>query len=252
MNEAPMRYSELPAPPELSAWVHSLWVFSVAEGQGEIEHHVPLTGGAVIVVSPGHEAMYMGPRTTPLITAVRGGDRYWGLHFHPSAARSFLRLKAGSLRDEMLPLSVLGPSVDSSFDAEEGLIRLADAALQLAASAVPPDDVVRRAAAAIVHSSGFVRIDVLSAASGLSARHFRRRFVAESGLTPKELVRIRRVRSAAAAAASHLGDRQWADVATDAGYADQPHLAREFRSLLGAGPEAFRRHARRIRHELLD
>jgi AraC-like DNA-binding protein len=35
------------------------------------------------------------------------------------------------------------------------------------------------------------------------------------------------------------GDRTLADVAAAAGYADQPHLAREFRRLVGASPAQF-------------
>ena len=66
------------------------------------------------------------------------------------------------------------------------------------------------------------------------------------GLTPKELARIERLRESAVAA---IGPgARWVDIAAKQGYADQPHLVREFRRLLGLTPAGFSRHAGRIRH----
>jgi AraC-like DNA-binding protein len=57
--------------------------------------------------------------------------------------------------------------------------------------------------------------------------------VDEVGLAPRRLLRI--VRLHRVPGACHLRPR-WADLAADAGYADQHHLVREFRSLLGETP----------------
>jgi AraC-like DNA-binding protein len=60
------------------------------------------------------------------------------------------------------------------------------------------------------------------------------------GVAPKLACRVARFR----AAVSLLHDRPRTDlsaVAFDAGYADQPHLTREFRALAGMTPGAYRR-----------
>lgn len=249
MAASPMSYSELPSPDELRPWIHSFWLFKVEEGAGEIDHRIPLTGAGFITASVGTEPVFIGPRTAPLSTLVRGGDQFWGVHFFPGGARSFFRLDAGSHRDATLPLRILGAECAPAPSADEGLSRLGEVIVRLARNADQPDPAVRAAVAEIIASRGAARISTLVRQSGLSARHFRRRFNDETGLSPKELARVRRVR---AAASSALDGQEWVDVASDGGFSDQPHLAREFQSLLGAGPEVFRRHALRIRHELLE
>jgi AraC-like DNA-binding protein len=65
---------------------------------------------------------------------------------------------------------------------------------------------------------------------GLSERQLRRRSLAAFGYGPKTLQRILRFRRAVALARRGV---PFVDVAVDAGYADQPHLAREVRELAG-------------------
>jgi AraC-like DNA-binding protein len=76
---------------------------------------------------------------------------------------------------------------------------------------------------------------VASLAAGLSLppRTLYARLFDEVGLAPRRLLRIERLHRVLGAC--HLRPR-WADLAADAGYADQPHLVREFRSLLGETP----------------
>ncbi len=244
-----MSYAELAPPPELRPWIHSFWTFRVEADAGEIEHHIPLTGGAMLSVRAHEEPLFIGPRVAPLTTPVRGGEEYWGVHFVPAGARPLLGLGVGSLREEIVPLRVIGPGIGVATTLEDGLRTLAEGVLRMTERVAQPDSVVAAAVAAIVAARGVVRIVELAQQSNLSGRHFRRRFFAESGLTPKELARLRRLRSAAAAS---IDGSAWADLASDAGFADQPHLVREFQTLIGTGPELFRRHATRIRHQLLD
>jgi AraC-like DNA-binding protein len=73
---------------------------------------------------------------------------------------------------------------------------------------------------------------------GLSGRQLRRRVEEAVGYPPRMLARILRFqRFLHAARASHPG-RDLARLATDAGYADQPHLTRECRELGGRPPAA--------------
>jgi hypothetical protein len=70
------------------------------------------------------------------------------------------------------------------------------------------------------------------------------------GLTAKEYARVRRVRATALAV---LGPAPagWARLAAAQGYADQPHLVREFSALWGAAPGVVVERLRAIAHGYL-
>ena len=74
---------------------------------------------------------------------------------------------------------------------------------------------------------------------GASQRRFSQTFMAEVGLTPKQFTRLTRFRRAVEAirAAPHA---DLTDVALDAGFYDQAHLSREFRTFGGLTPGRFR------------
>jgi AraC-like DNA-binding protein len=81
-------------------------------------------------------------------------------------------------------------------------------------------------------------------ALGVSERHYRRLFIDDMGLPPKVWMRTKRVESALLglgnAASPPLGE-----LAQDAGFADQAHMTREFRTLLDQSPGAVRQIWRR-------
>ncbi|HYG64455.1 MAG TPA: helix-turn-helix transcriptional regulator [Thermoanaerobaculia bacterium] len=258
-----MSYVEIPPPAELHPWVAAFWCFGVRAGAGEIEHRIPLTGGLLLSVDRSGLPMLAGPRTAPLVTTVRGGDLFRGVHFHPGGARPFLHLPPGSLRDAMGPAHLWldrawcgswGP-VAGGEDDMAALDALARGLRELMPRAEPPDPVVRSAVDSLRRSlrteqaDQGTRVEELAAEVRLSPRQLRRRFQAAVGLSPKELARVLRLRSSAASAV--LGVRPWADVSAEGGFADQAHLVREFRSLLGVTPGRFEQHARRIDHRLL-
>jgi len=252
-----MSYVEVPAPPEVRPWIAALWCFRVLPEAGAVEHRIPLTGGLIVSVGKEHEPMLAGPRTAPLVVPVHGGAVFRGFHVWPGAACSLFHLPPGSLRDVQGParfwldpawcrgLSAMADLEDDAEALQEITLRLRE----LIARAAPLDTVVMAAVSRIIRSRGDVRIADL-AEGGLSLRQLRRRFQTAVGLSPKELARIRRLRASAAAAV--VEELSWCEVTADAGYADQAHLVREFRDLLGVTPGAFEQHARRIDHRLVD
>ncbi len=86
-------------------------------------------------------------------------------------------------------------------------------------------------------TGGPISLEALAQAAGVSPRHLLRSFKAETGLTPQHYLRQTRVR--AAAALLRRGE-PLASVAAAAGFADQPHMTRAFRALMGATPGAYR------------
>lgn len=86
-------------------------------------------------------------------------------------------------------------------------------------------------------SRGGIKVADLAGTIGWSRRHLVNRFTAEFGLPPRDLGRLHRFGLAQAYARE--GGR-WADVAARAGYADQAHLSREFKTLAGQTPTEWR------------
>jgi AraC-like DNA-binding protein len=76
-------------------------------------------------------------------------------------------------------------------------------------------------------------VSTIADRTGLSARTLQRRCRARFGYGPQHLARVLRLQRALAL---HRGGAPWAVVAADAGYVDQPHLARECRALTGRAP----------------
>lgn len=131
---------------------------------------------------------------------------------------------------------------------EEERCRLLDRALlPLLAHALPLDPVVMPAVFRLLARPRRDTVGRVARDSGLSPRHFRRRFLQITGLTASELVRIQRLRESARAFVT-AGPSAWIDLAADHGYADQGHLIREYQKLLGLSPTAFESTLGRIRH----
>ena len=104
------------------------------------------------------------------------------------------------------------------------------------AAAPPPPPDAARAWARLQATGGGVRIGALAGELGCSRRHLAARFREHVGVPPKTVARILRFRRALALL---RGGADLAATAQDCGFADQPHLNREFRALAGATPVTF-------------
>lgn len=174
-----------------------------------------------------------GPDTRAQLATGAVGARYVGLRLPPGTGPAVLGLPAYELRDQRIPLAALWPAA------------LARELGERAAHAAQPDELLQSVASArlwahggpdpvarAVHARLAVGRDVASTAAevGLSPRQLHRRSQTLFGYGPKTLARILRMRRALALARSGIPA---ADVAVRAGYADQPHLSREIRTLTG-------------------
>lgn len=97
---------------------------------------------------------------------------------------------------------------------------------------------IHRAAMALHRSNGSTELGHLVRESGHSVRHFNRAFLKQFGMTPKRFARVVRFGYAMRLKL----DRPlltWAAVSQQAGYYDQNHMAKEFKTLVGEGPSSF-------------
>ncbi|WP_315898568.1 AraC family transcriptional regulator [Vannielia litorea] len=103
---------------------------------------------------------------------------------------------------------------------------------RLATTALPP--ALTRAWRIIEGTEGRAPIARIADHLGMTRRTLARQF-RPFGLSPKAAARVARFTAASARA----GTASWAEIAADAGYADQAHLTREFRALSGMTPQHF-------------
>jgi AraC-like DNA-binding protein len=163
----------------------------------------------------------------------------------PAGARDLLGVPAGALRGLALDLAdLLGPDAAQLVDRLHAAktwterFRLVDAALlrrlgdavTTSSADAPPE--VSEAWRVIFGSDGRARVDAVAAHVGWGRRHLSERFRRVTGLTPKEAGRVARF-EAARRALLEPGRPPLGEVAARCGFADQPHLAREWQALAG-------------------
>jgi AraC-like DNA-binding protein len=87
----------------------------------------------------------------------------------------------------------------------------------------------------IIRTRGQTRVREVANGVGWSSRQLERDFGASLGLSPKSFSRIMRFQNLLLL----VGEgalREWANLAIEGGYADQPHMVREFREFTGHTP----------------
>lgn len=161
----------------------------------------------------------------------------------PVGASVVLAMPLGELTDQMVPLdAVLGGGAQQLTDrlavAEDWRMRFAilDGALRrrLENGTQLPMPIIA-AARRLAESGGRMRMDALAADVGWSRRHLARVFTELVGLPPKATAQIHRFERATELLTS-AGSVGLANVAVVAGYADQSHFTREFRTMAGCTP----------------
>jgi transcriptional regulator GlxA family with amidase domain len=136
----------------------------------------------------------------------------------------------------------LGERVAEAPDHASRLRLLAQFALDPRARKRPTDARLKRAVHLVRQSRGTWPISAIAREVGLSERTLERLFGEHVGVRPKMFARIVRMEWTRAHAESHTTSQ--ASLALWGGYADEPHLLREFRSLTGLTPGALLAEAR--------
>lgn len=190
-----------------------------------------------------------GPDREAKLEAIPPGTTVVGLRFQPGAAAAWLRIATSEIVDARVPLDAfwgaearrLADRIGENGTPTEIAQRLESALADKSASLTPWKD-VPRAIVRLLQESRHTGVHVvrhLSRELQLSERTLLRRCRENFGYGPKTLDRILRFQRflRLASAPKPAGT---ADIAVEAGYADQPHLIRETRALAGLTPAAVR------------
>jgi AraC-like DNA-binding protein len=256
-----MVYEEQRPPTGQSTLVSCYWRFIVESSDTVPFEHIIMPDGTVSLsyyegASPNDWRVSLaGPGVAARKIVIGASGRWLGIRFRAGVVGAMWGLKAGRLRDrtEILdPRAALAECMRAALkDAssiDESMERLSAHVTGWIAASRPLDAAVVAAATAICEAGGHIAVADLGSPLGLGIRQLRRRFVEEVGLTLKEYARARRVRRAFVDALGDIKSR-WADISCAAGYADQAHLARDFKTVFGMTPQAIDAFVRSIRHQ---
>jgi AraC-like DNA-binding protein len=250
-----MEYVELAAPRPLDDLVRCFWFlrgeFPAAEPQtvvadGRVEIILHLADSFSIADDAGRltkqdDALVSGQITRPVRLFGNGTGDVVGIRFRTAAAAAVLRVPLADLTNRVEGLCTVDRRLAN------GLLAAARRYQRPAARAAalsrillaqvrrPTDHLVSTATRALEAGA---RIDGVARSVGATARTLERRVIAGTGLPPATLRRVMRFRRA-----FRLLDGAppgtWAEVATQAGFADQSHMIRDFRQFAGCAPSEF-------------
>jgi AraC-like DNA-binding protein len=211
---------------ERTAPAGTIWTRATSAASAE-EHRV-LPDGCLDVISLDGELIIAGPDTCAHLTFSPAGTRYVGLRFEPGVGPVVLGVPAAELRDQRVPLDAVWPA--ARVRALRHALAAADdpgAVLARTFNGIQPEPWVPA-------TVGWLRAgrSVRDIAADLerSERQLHRRCLDAFGYGPKTLARILRLGRALSLLRRGMTASEAAAVA---GYADQPHLARDARALAG-------------------
>ena len=233
----------LPPPPPLHKAVEHLWVQQPPLGDGAGWRIVADDAPCLIgnVTARGTSFTLVGARTRHLDIDMSGRQLTVGVRLRPGAIRALFGPSSAEFTDRSYRVrDVLGTGPTDVLDA------LAEADAPAAVRSVGRflDRLMARGrsvdsrVAALVAAERMGSVDEAAHAVGLSARTVRYLSREHLGMGLKRAWRIRRLHRALSLGLSRP-EVGWAHVAAETGYADQSHLIRDCRALLGETPAEF-------------
>lgn len=250
-----MNYEEFAPLPQLKKWVRCYWSFEVEQGRESFSHVAPPDGAVSIAyVREMQFLSLVGPMVDGVRRTIDGGAQFWGIRFEAAGFRPLFGVDIKKLVGRTVPLGMVMPAfaarllprLNSARNALEGVSLFEQELLLVMMNAKAIDEQVAAAASRLLNEGGDLSIRNLAIESNLSERQFRRRFVAATGLAPKEFARAQRLRAAILKMVQ--GEDSLANVAMASGYADQAHMTREVVSVFGESPCSVTERLRRIKH----
>jgi AraC-like DNA-binding protein len=251
-----------PKPP-LANFVQCLWYWEGAPGPHTKERLLPNGEPSIIFnlradpiriydaqdiasYSSYGRAVLSGARSNCFVIDSCQQERVIGVQFHPGGAFPFFGFPAwettnasfdlddlwprrvGELREQLLEAA----DIDSQFDILER---------RLMAQLVRPLELHPAVASALGkfgHAVQVSSIATVTERTGFSPRRFIELFHSQVGLTPKAFCRVRRFQRVLCAVHTRY-EVDWAQVALDCGFYDQPHLIHDFQAFSGFTPAAY-------------
>lgn len=196
----------------------------------------------------GRRALVYGIPRQPFVRELRGLGRVLGVKFRVGGFYPFWQRNISMLTGATIPASELfgldaerwtNAILDARDDA--AMVRQAEIALS---TQLPRRDSQAELAASIVrvamNDRSIIKVEQISEHTGLSIRQLQRLFRKYVGVTPKWIIKRFRLQEAAERLEQDETP-QWVELATQLGYFDQAHFIKDFKSVLGRSPVAYKK-----------
>ena len=241
-------FHRLPPPARVASLVRWFWVpeWDIAPGRVSRQHLIafPLSN---LVVEPPLVGL-AGPTTRRSFRDLSGRGWAVGALLRPAAV-PHLTARPATLRDRYEPLdlpalvSAVAAAMTGDGPGAVRRVRAVDAFAGWLVENLPApteEGLLANAMAELIDGDPTVlRVTDAAARLGVSSRTLQRLAERYVGLAPATMIRRRRLQEAARRLRGDP-DTGIAAVAADLGYADQAHLAGEFRTVLGVTPSSYR------------
>jgi AraC-like DNA-binding protein len=228
---------------DLQAFVEYFWIVRWDVGGPQVSQTIPQP--RIHLTIEGGRVLVYGIDRKQFKRTISGRGAVLGTAFRPAGFRPFVDRPLHTLRDRVVPaaslLRVPFPSPAFAEPTDADLVAYADAMLVSQQPEADPvavwcQDLVQRAE----DDRGITRVRQLAAIAGVSERSLQRRFNDYVGASPKWVIQRSRVMSLVADC-NDGATIDWAAAATNLGFADQAHLIRVFREIVGVTPDRYLR-----------
>jgi AraC-like DNA-binding protein len=257
-----MAFATLRPGPPLASLIESVWDWDAPAAAHRFERILPVANASLIINLAEDEtrvyeddatrrresfggAALDAPRHRSFVIDTAEQVRVVGVVFRCGAAAAFFRERMDTIANAHVDLDDLVAARfrgvrERLLEANGSRARIATLCgwlVRVARDASMPS-AVAHATALLREAPALVRIADVCRASGYSHRRLGTVFREHVGMSPKRYARLQRFR--AVVDSVQRGRRvEWARVAADCGFHDQPHLVREFRTFSGMTPTEY-------------
>ncbi len=197
-------------------------------------------------INPG--ATFMGQKTSSINFTVRESAKVFGIRFKPFAFANLIKIPLFHLNDKIFALDKLfdlnindRKSIQQILQSKEvsEKIEMAEALiLNLLKKPLSVDQTLRAQLNYIMDRKGLIKINELFSEFGISKVTLRKHFIHKMGLSPKKVSRIWRI-NYFLELQKNKPKYNLTELCLEAGFYDQAHFIKEFKSFFGSCPNHF-------------
>jgi len=232
--------------PDLEPFVEHYWIARWDLPEPEVAEVVPQPSVQLVLQAGTSEVLGLSRARFTRVLAGRG--RMLGTKFRPGGFRPFVNSPVWTFAGKRLPLTeVFGRRASDleelalrEDDDREAIAVVEDFLRNLGPRANADMVLAGRIVAHVAGNREVTRVDQLATEFGASLRALERLFREYVGASPKRVILHHRLLEATDRVARER-NLNWANFALELGYADQAHLIREFKELVGRTPAEYAR-----------